>query len=77
MVGVSIDIYKCFDQLPRPVVRQLFQRMGAPSHMVTPWWSFVQSLRIVNVLADSVGIEYQRACSIPQGCPLSMALLGA
>eukprot|EP00969_Alexandrium_andersonii_P084532 3728168-Alexandrium_andersonii.AAC.1 len=56
MVGVSIDIYKCFDQLPRPLDRQLLQRMGAPAHMVTPWWSFVQSLRIVNVLADSVGI---------------------
>ena len=41
---IAIDIHKCFDQLPRELIKAVLLEMGAPPELVTPWWNFMQHL---------------------------------
>ena len=69
MVGLSVDLFKCFDQLSRPLLYRIAQRLGAPCGLLAGWFSMLSQLSVINVLSNGVGTEYSRGLSIPQGCP--------
>eukprot|EP00969_Alexandrium_andersonii_P097676 4312554-Alexandrium_andersonii.AAC.1 len=73
---MSIDIYKCFDQLVREVVWVTATKAGCPQRIVGTWLRMMDGLGTVNVTSSAVGEVYFRPASIPQGCPLSMMWLG-
>ena len=75
--ALSIDIFKCFDQVCRPILYSILQRLGAPVGVLAGWYNMMQQLSIYNCLSNSTGMPYHRACSIPQGCPFSMLWLCA
>eukprot|EP00969_Alexandrium_andersonii_P113733 5026238-Alexandrium_andersonii.AAC.1 len=69
--ALSLDIYKCFDQLSRESIVSLARAAGAPECVVQPWFRMLSSLVVMNGIGTGVGVGYQRPTSIPQGCPLS------
>ena len=73
--SLSIDLFKCFDQVDRRILTCVLRHMGAPERVLRAWSSFVGELKVFNTLAEGIGKPYRRPCSIPQGCALSMAWL--
>ena len=72
--GGTADIMKFFDQIPREVVYRIAERTRMPSRVLKAYREFQESLKIRNSLAGTLGKEYKKKNSIPQGCPLSMAI---
>ena len=75
--GGAADIFKCFDQVCRPLLYALLERTGCPSQLVDTYRAFVEHVQVYNNLVGSIGQPYARPCGIPQGCPLSMAFIAA
>eukprot|EP00969_Alexandrium_andersonii_P202097 8930319-Alexandrium_andersonii.AAC.1 len=75
--SMSIDVFKCFDQVSRQLIACIIERMGAPKRFVRGWLGVVDNMVVRNGLANAVGKPYRRHMGIPQGCPCSMMLLGA
>ena len=71
----AADIYKCFDQLARPLLYHLMQVAGMPPRVIQAYRSYQEQLHIHNSLALGIGQSHQRPTGIPQGCPLSMMLV--
>ena len=72
--GGATDIYKCFDQIVRPVVCTMARVAGIPKRILTPYVSIMEALRIRNSLTVGYGALHTRQRGIPQGCPFSMTL---
>eukprot|EP00969_Alexandrium_andersonii_P277647 12272655-Alexandrium_andersonii.AAC.1 len=46
--AVSVDVYKAFDQLSRPLIAAVAMRAGAPCPVVRAWYAFTRGLRVTN-----------------------------
>ena len=75
VTAASIDVYKCFDQIVRPLVIALAQKAGMPPNILHTYEVFQQKLVVHNQIGSSLGTPHQHRCSIPQGCPFSMTLI--
>ena len=75
VTAASIDVYKCFDQLVRPLVVALARAAGMPTNILLAYEAFQSELVIHNQIGTTIGKPHQHRCSIPQGCPFSMALV--
>ena len=75
VTGGTADIFKCFDQLPRPLLDALLKLGGMPPAVLRAYNSFHDNLTVYNALAGGYGKPYGKRMSIPQGCPLSMMLV--
>ena len=73
--GSCADIYKCFDQISRPLLYHLAKVAGMPTNILNTYMRFQEQLTIYNTLALGIGWPHKRPCGIPQGCPLSMMLV--
>ena len=73
--GASVDVLKCFDQINRELVYLLASEAGMPLRILDPYFRYIDSLKIRYQVGDTVGMEHQDACSIPQGCPFSMTMV--
>ena len=71
----SIDIYKCFDQLLRPLIVSLAKEAGMPQNILKAYQSFNESLLIRMQIGATLGKAHHHRCSIPQGCPFSMMFI--
>ena len=71
----SIDVYKSFDQVVRPLVIALARAAGMSAAVLSTYEAFQQQLVICNQIGGTLGKPHQHRCSIPQGCPFSMALI--
>ena len=76
-LGAAADIWKCFDQIVRPMLYAILRLMGLPVGMLNAYSSFLDNLVFINSLAGGLGKPHKRACGIPQGCPLSMLFIAA
>ncbi len=74
-IGAAADIWKCFDQIFRPLLYTILWHMGIPIGLLQAYRSFLENLMFVNSLAGGLGRPHRRACGIPQGCPLSMLFI--
>jgi len=73
--GGVADIAKFFDQIKRAMRYQVAAAAGLPIGVLTAYKAYLENLRLYNVLAGGIGAPHQRLCGIPQGCPLSMAMV--
>ena len=75
ITGGSADIYKCFDQIQRRLLKRLLEESGFPQRILEPYMRYLEQLTIYNTLAGTLGEPHRRKCSIPQVCPLSMTMV--
>ena len=73
--GGAADIFKCFDQVSRPLLYHIAQVAGFPPNILHAYRSFQDNVSIYNSLGTGIGSAHRRANGIPQGCPLSMMFL--
>ena len=70
----TTDIYKCFDQVVRPLIYMTARIAGMPARILKPYIGAIENLQIRNTLTVGYGQEHTRKRGIPQGCPFSMTL---
>ena len=70
-----IDIWKCFDQVVPCLAQLLCGLAGMPAGILSAYSRLMAKIKVVNCLALGAGEPYEKACSIPQGCPWSMTIL--
>ena len=75
VTGGAADIFKCFDQVMRPLIYQLLEAAGLPDKVLRPYIDFQERLKAYNTVAGGVGKPFQKPTSIPQGDPLSMMVV--
>ena len=75
ITGGAVDIYKCFDQICRPLLHRVMSLSGFPPALLRTYQNFHENLVFHNSLASTLGLPHTRRCGIPQGCPLSMTLI--
>eukprot|EP00973_Karenia_brevis_P020205 2773056-Karenia_brevis.AAC.1 len=68
-VGGSLDLYKCFDQIIRPLLYAILLISGLPAQILVPYVNFLERLSIYNNISGSLGQPHKHLCGIPQGCP--------
>ena len=73
--GGSADIYKCFDQIVRPLLEKVLETAGMPKEVLQAYMGFINNLSVRSTIAGGLGEEYTKATSIPQGDPMSMAVI--
>jgi hypothetical protein len=73
--GASVDVFKCFDQINRPLVYLLASKAGMPSRVLLPYMRYIDSLKVRYQVGSSVGVPHVDRTSIPQGCPFSMTMV--
>ena len=71
----SLDVYKCFDQVVRPLVIALARVAGMSPRVLLTYSAFQENLTVRNQIGQHLCEEHAHFCSIPQGCPFSMALV--
>ena len=72
LAGFSLDIIKCFNQVPRAPMRQLLLHLGLPAALVETWMSFLASITRHTVFHESLGLPIGSTTGLPEGCPLSV-----
>ena len=72
LTGGAVDIYKCFDQILRPVIYKVASLAGMPSSVLNAYERFQENITIRNSVAGGLGQTYTKRTSIPQGDPFSM-----
>ena len=73
--GGSIDIYKCFDQINRELLKQVAITAGMPGRIAEPYFRFIADFEVRYQIGSKIGKARQVKCSIPQGCPFSMTMV--
>eukprot|EP00969_Alexandrium_andersonii_P274745 12143254-Alexandrium_andersonii.AAC.1 len=56
----TFDLFKCYDQLPRPVIYGIMAVAGAPIGMLTAYSGMPQSLQVMGVYSLGVGAAKRR-----------------
>ena len=69
--GLSTDLVKAFNQLPRDPVFGVAEAIGVPSCVTLPWASFLSSVRRRFQVGAEVGEPVTSVTGFPEGCPLS------
>ena len=72
LVGGAVDLYKCFDQLIRLLLYLVLAIAGIPRGILNAYISYHENVSCYFMLLGCIGMPFRFACSIPQGCPLSM-----
>ncbi|CAE7466734.1 unnamed protein product [Symbiodinium sp. CCMP2592] len=71
LLGVSTDIIKCFNNLPRLPLLAVAARAGVPWSVLNPWASFLQQTEHRIVIRGQVSEPIRSTSGFPEGCPLS------
>ena len=70
--GITTDLVRAFNNIPRPHTRALAQHLGMPATVLNPWMSFLDSFEraftIDNFISDFVG----SSVGMPEGDSLSV-----
>ena len=70
--GGASDVYKCFDQVQRPIIYAMLKKAGMPRRILKTYEKFQEGLTAYNTIAGGIGEGYKKPTSVPQGDPLSM-----
>ena len=73
--GGAADIFKCFDQITRPLVYELLRKAGMPEKVLKAYIGFQENLKAYNTVSGGIGEAYRKPTSVPQGDPLSMMIV--
>ncbi|CAE6968657.1 unnamed protein product [Symbiodinium sp. CCMP2456] len=69
--GFSIDVVKCFNQLPRVPLRYLLAHLGVPEDVLHAWFDWLDNCHRLPVFHGSIGPPVLSCTGMPEGCPLS------
>ena len=72
LAGFSIDIIKCFNQLPRLPLRFLLGHLQVPEPVLHAWFDFLDSCQRLPVFLGGLGSPIMSTTGMPEGCPLSV-----
>ena len=70
--GFSIDVVKCFNQLPRVPLRFLLAHLGFPEAVLHAWFDWLENCHRLPVFHGSIGPPVLSCTGMPEGCPLSV-----
>ena len=70
--GFSLDIIKCFNQLPRVPLEHLLKHLHFPEHILTMWMDFLKRLERRSVFHGDLGFPFPSTTGVPEGDPLSV-----
>ncbi|CAE7258026.1 unnamed protein product, partial [Symbiodinium microadriaticum] len=70
--GFSIDVVKCFNQLPRVPLRFLLAHLGFPEEVLHAWFDWLEWCHRLPVFHGSIGPPVLSCTGMPEGCPLSV-----
>ena len=73
--GGSIDIYKCFDQINRILLKKIAEIAGMPRRVVEPYFRWLDNMQSAFQFGKKIGLPHHDRASIPQGCPFSMMMV--
>ena len=73
--GAASDIYKCFDQIQRPLRFKLLEEAGMPARVLEPYKKFLEAIHVHNTVDGGLGNAYHKPTSIPQRDPFSMMVV--
>ena len=71
LLGVNMDIVKCFNNLPRLPLLAVAARAGVPWRVLHPWTSFLQQTERRIMIRHQVSPPIKSTSGFPEGCPLS------
>ncbi|CAE7736117.1 unnamed protein product, partial [Symbiodinium sp. CCMP2456] len=70
--GFSLDIIKCFNQLPRMPLRHLLLHLHVPPHIVEIWFQFLDCNTRFALFHGELGSPVASTTGAPEGDPLSV-----
>ena len=70
--GGAADVYKCFDQVQRPLMYEILRKGGMPETVLSAYTRFLEQMEVRNTVVGGIGEPYKRPTGIPQGDPFSM-----
>ena len=76
IAGGSIDVYKCFDQINGHLLKELAIKAGMPKRIYDPYFRYIENMQSCFQVGKRIGKPAKDRCSIPQGCPFSMTMIG-
>ena len=71
-MGITIDLVKCFNQIPRKPVLAAMLKIGIPVEYVTALDSMFLQLRRVLELSGEIGTKLKSTTGVPEGCAMSL-----
>ncbi|CAE7442603.1 unnamed protein product [Symbiodinium sp. CCMP2592] len=77
LAGVSVDIIKCFNQIPRAPLVQLLRHLHVPESVISLWQDFLSKALRHAVFLGEIGLPTGSTTGVPEGCPLSVLCMVA
>eukprot|EP00435_Cladocopium_sp_Y103_P020979 s325_g5.t1 len=74
-LGITIDLQKCFNQIPRIPITAAMRKMGVPIQYVTALNSMFSQLRRLLELSGEVGDLWSSTTGVPEGCAMSLVAM--
>ena len=75
--GFSLDISKCFNQIPRPPMSRLLKHLGIPPNVVDRWLQMLDVSQRFPVFHGSMGAPIGATTSTPEGDAMSVVAMCA
>ena len=75
LYGVSLDLSKAYNLLPRQVLMQMAIKTGWPPALVHVYHTFLGKLRRYFKLADGLWGPVSSTVGVPEGCPLAVSCM--
>ena len=74
-MGITVDLVKCFNQIPRIPILCAMQKLGIPWQYTTALHSMFLQLRRVLELSGEIGDEWDSTTGVPEGCAMSLVAM--
>ena len=72
MCGLSVDLVRAFNFIPRQHSFALAQHLGVPSTVLTPWKAFLGCCTRAFKIHDALSVATHSSCGMPEGDALSV-----
>ena len=71
LCGISTDVVKAFNCLPREPILRIASQLGFPSQVTTPWRNFLGRFQRRFLIRQCVSEPLESCTGFPEGCALS------
>ena len=75
IVGVTLDLSKAYNTLPRPFLYQLAAKSGWPACLINTYDSFLGSLTRFFRIHEGLHLGTKSKVGVPEGCPLAVPMM--
>ena len=75
LLGVTLDLSKAYNTLPRSFLTQLAAKAGWPPCLINTYMSFLHSLKRFFRIHDGLHAETMSTVGVPEGCPLAVPMM--